>query len=82
MSGAIVIDMTDPRQRDRFRAAQARGALRLHLAGIKANRHVTARKWLDVAEELTGKRFKGRQYAAAIEALTAKLAELGGGEPR
>lgn len=71
-----MIDMTDPHQRDYFRASQAKGAIKLHKVGIRANRHIGIYGWMNIASALTGANLRARDADGAIAALEKRMAVL------
>lgn len=70
------VDMNDPHQRDYAACAQAKAAIKLHKAGIRANRNVTTGKWMEIARKLTGAPIAGRDYDGAIRALEKRMEVL------
>ena len=70
------INMQDEHQRDYFRAAQAKGAIKLHKVGIKANRSHSIKGWMEIARNVTGAALSPRDYDGAIAALEKRMAVL------
>lgn len=53
-----------------FVACTTRGALKLHKAGIIANRHIRLKDWLGTATQYTGRKYTPKQVDLAITHLT------------
>ena len=70
------INMQDEHQRDYFRAAQAKGAIKLHKAGLQANRTMGVSGWMKIARDVTGAALSPRDYDGAIAALEKRMAVL------
>lgn len=63
-----------PEQINRFQAVVIKNALKLYRdTGMKANRAYTPANMRMMAEKLTGKKFKARDYTSMIDALQSML---------
>jgi len=63
-----------PQEVARFQAIVIKNALAMYRkTGMMANRSYTPKRMMAMAEKITGKRFKARDYLGAEEAITAIL---------
>lgn len=69
------LDMSDPVQANYFHVCQTKSMLKLAARGMKHSR-VSNKQLMGLAEKLTGKKFKPRDYIGAIEALELKKEEI------